>query len=165
MLVAWPPTIAPLTPSGLAASRFLSGTTKPEAFTQIAPATVAQVLGAQASLAVQVALSDRIPVGSVVTQADDGFENLVFQLAARQLMGARGYNREAGADSEIVKLAEGANAILMMMAPGDNGANGKRVSPLYTLATPTGGAAVVDGVKVWSNHSPMGGVLRISRPG
>jgi hypothetical protein len=165
MLVAWPPTISPLTPAGLAASRFIAGVTKPEAFTSIAATSVAQVLSAQASLAVQIALSDRIPVGSVVVQVDDGLENIVFMLSARQLMGSRGYNRDAGADDEIVKLAEGANAILMMMAPGDNGANGKRVTPLYVLATPSGGAPVVDGVKVTSHHSPMQGLLAISRPG
>lgn len=92
-----------------------------------------QVLSARASRSIQIALSDRdgIDVGAVVTQVDDGFEGIVFALAARDLMGSRGYDRAAGADAEIIKLAEEAKADLLMMAPG---AGGKRVTPLYTLA-------------------------------
>ena len=124
MLVAWPPTPA----------RFLLGCPKPEAFASIAQATIAQVLGARATRSVQIALSDRdgIDVGSAVVQMDDGFESIVFALTARDLMSSRGYNRDAGADDEIVKLAEEARADLLMMAPG---AGGKRVSPQYVLAT------------------------------
>jgi len=133
MLVPWPPTVSPLTPQGLAASRFLLGCPKPEALASIAPTTVAQVLSARASRCVQMALSDRdgIDVSAVVTHMDDGFEAIVFALAARDLMGARGYNKDAGADDEIVKLAEEAREDLLMMAPG---AGGKRVTPQYVLA-------------------------------
>lgn len=123
MLVAWPP------PS----TRFLAGCPKPEAFASIAPATVAQVLSARATRSVQIALSDRdgIDVSSGVVQMDDGFESIVFALTARDLMGSRGYNRDAGADDEIVKLADEARDDLLMMAPG---AGGKRVTPQYVLA-------------------------------
>jgi hypothetical protein len=133
VLVPWPPTISPLTPQGLAASRFMLGVTKPEAFATIAPATVAQVLGARATRCVQIALSDRdgIDVGGAVVQMDDGFEAIVYALAARDLMGSRGYNRDEGADKEIMGLAEEARADLMMMAPGTGG---KRVTPQYVLA-------------------------------
>lgn len=124
MLVAWPPTRA----------RFLLGCTKPEAFERIDAATVDQVLSSRATRCVQIALSDRdgIDVGAVVTQIDDGFEGIVFALAARDLMGSRGYNRAAGADEEIVKLAEEARADLLLMAPGPDG---KRVTPLYVLSS------------------------------
>ncbi len=124
MLVAWPPT----------RERFLLGCVKPEAFEPIDQATVNQVLSARATRSIQIALSDRdgIDVGAIVLQVDDGFEGLVFALAARDLMGARGYDRAAGADAEIVKLAEESRADLLMMAPG---AGGKRVTPLYVLAT------------------------------
>lgn len=123
MLVSWPPT----------RERFLLGCTKPEAFEQIDATTVNQVLSARATRSIQIALSDRdgIDVGAIVTQVDDGFEAIVFALAARDLMGSRGYDRAAGADAEIVKLAEEARADLLLMAPG---AEGKRVTPLYTLA-------------------------------
>lgn len=133
MLVTFPPTFAPLTPQGLAASRFILGCTKPEAFTSIDPVTVAQVISARASRCVQIALSDRdgIDVGAVVTQIDDGFEQVIFALAARDLMSVRGYDKDAGADAEIVKLAEEAREDLMMMAPG---AGGKRVTPHYVLS-------------------------------
>ena len=123
MLVAWPPT----------RDRFLRGIVKPEAFQQIDAATVDQVLSARATRCVQTALSDRdgIDVGAVVLQMDDGFEQIVFAMAARDLIGSRGYDRAAGADAEIVKLAEEARADLLMMAPG---AEGKRVTPLYVLS-------------------------------
>ncbi len=62
---------------------------------------------------------------------DDGFESIVFALTARDLMGSRGYNRDAGGDDEIAKLADQAREDLMMMAPG---AGGKRVTPQYVLA-------------------------------
>jgi len=122
VLVAWPPT----------RERFLLGCVKPEAFQQIDPITVGQVISARATRCVQIALSDRdgIDVGAVVSQMDDGFEQIVFALAARDLMGSRGYDRAAGADEEVVKLAEEARADLLMMAPG---AEGKRTTPRYVL--------------------------------
>jgi hypothetical protein len=122
MLVAWPPTVA----------RFLTACPKPEAFTTIQTATLAQVLGARASRSVQRALSDRdgIGVSDRVVQMDDGFESIVFALAARDLMGERGYDRNAGADEEIVRLSDQAQRELDEMAPG---AGGKRVTPNYVL--------------------------------
>lgn len=122
MLVAWPPT----------RERFLLGCVKPAAFEQIDATTVNQVIGARATRCVQMALSDRdgIDVGAIVTHMDNGFEAIVFALAARDLMGSRGYDRATGADAEIVKLAEEARADLLMMAPG---AEGKRVTPQYVI--------------------------------
>lgn len=165
MLVPWPPTISPLTPAGLASSRFIAAVVKPEAFTSIMAATVAQKLSEQASLATQMALSDRdgIDVSSLVVQMDDGFEGLVFKLAARELIGSRGYDRAAAADEEVVKLADRAWEVLLMMAPG---AGGKRVTPQYVLAA---AVARQDSVRVnsqersddWARRRrlpPLGGV-------
>lgn len=135
-LVPWPPT----------STRFLAACAKPEAFTGnpggipsvpgIPLATIDQKLSSRASRCVNIALSDRIGAAGVasITHMDDGFEDIVFALTARDLMASRGYNRDAGADSEIVRLADDAKAELLLMAPGEDGANGKRVTPQYTLA-------------------------------
>lgn len=138
MLVAFPPTVA----------EFLTGATKPEAFTSIDPATLEQVLGAEADRCVVVALSDRATFP--ILQIDEGFRDCIFNRAARRLMGSRGYNRDAGADEEIVKLAEDADKYLEMCAPGTDG---KRVTPLYVDSKAN---TVIDGVRVTSSTNADG---------
>jgi hypothetical protein len=139
-LVPFPPTSA----------TFLALCAKPEAFAGMqASGAIDSSLRAEGDRAVTVALSDRIPVGAVVTQVDEGFQLAVIQCAARTLMGSRGYNRQAGADEEIVKLAERADAYIDSMGPGAGGTDGKRVTPGYIIGGST--PPVVDAIVVTSH--------------
>lgn len=132
MLVAFPPTVA----------QFMASVTKPEAFESISLETREQVLAAEADRCAVIALSDRATFP--LLQIDEGFRDCIFNRAARRLMGSRGYNRDAGADEEIVKLAADADAFLLLCAPGSEG---KRVTPLYVDSKAN---TVIDGVLIRS---------------
>jgi hypothetical protein len=143
VLVSFPPTSV----------TFLASCAKPEAFTGspagtgIAPATIDQVLRQESDSAVAEALSDRIGVDAVVATMDEGFVGHVCARAARRLMSSRGYNRQAGADDELVKLAERADAYMQSCSAG---AGGKRITPRYTLDVAT---AQQDAVRVTSHRT------------
>ena len=122
-LVPFPPT----------SSAFLSCCTKPEAFlgnasaAGVSTATIDQALRRRADYAAAIAFGDRATLPLLTV--DEGFEGAVCALAARDLMASRGYNRQAGADEEIVKLAENADAYLAGCGPGSTG---KRITPMFT---------------------------------
>lgn len=148
-LVSFPPTSA----------TFLVLCAKPEAFTGnpsanppvpgMATATIDSVLRAEGDRAVRLALSDRIQITDVVTLVDEGFQLAIVQCTARSLMGQRGYNPKVGADQEIVDQAKRGDDYLSMMAPGAGGANGKRVTPGYQLAS---ASAQQDSIRIRSSQ-------------
>lgn len=127
-LVAFPPSYADL----------IASCPKPEAITGnpsapgIAQATVETVLRQEADAAEREALSDRIGADAVVLTVDEGFAGHIIARALRRLMAYRGYNKQAGADDEIKALAERADAYIAACSPG---AQGKRITPRYTLST------------------------------
>lgn len=137
-LVAFPPTV----------DRFMRACTKPEAFESIELATREQVLLAEADRCAVLALSDRATFP--ILKIDQGFEDAIFSVTARRLMASRGYDRQAGADEEIVKQAERADAYLTLSAPG---LDGKRITPLYEDSKNN---AVIDGVLVRSSPTADG---------
>jgi len=145
VLVAFPPTV----------DRFMRSCTKPEAFESIDIETREQILGAEADRCTVVALSDRATFP--ILEIDQGFEDCIFARCGRRLMGSRGYDRSAGADEEIVKLAADADAYLLLCAPG---ADGKRATPLYRDSKAN---AVVDGVRVVSATTADSWALRRGR--
>lgn len=135
-LIAFPPDAAYL----------IASCSKPEAITGnpvgvpvvpgIPTATIDLVLRQEGEAAIREALSDRIG-DAEVAQIDEGFAGHIVARALRRLMGYRGYNRQAGADEEIVKLGERADAFIAACAPGAGGLNGKRITPRYVLVTAT----------------------------
>lgn len=124
-LVPYPPTSA----------AFLATASKPEAFTGnpsasppvpgIPTATIDAVLREVADDAAAMAFSDRRTLP--LLQVDEGFQGHVFALAARRLMGHRGYNPKVGVDEEIVEQAKRADEYLEACGPG---AGGKRLTPM-----------------------------------
>lgn len=132
-LVDFPPTV----------ERFMRACVKPEAFESIEITTREQVLLAEADRCAVLALSDRATFP--ILKVDQGFEDAIFSVTARRLMGSRGYNRDAGADEEIVKQADRADAYLTLAAPG---LDGKRITPLYEDSNSN---TVIDGVLVRSS--------------
>lgn len=130
---------------------FLAACSKPEAFTGnvsavgIALTTIDQVLRQHADEAVAVALSDRYT--PPLLQVDEGFIGNIYALAARTLMAFNGYDRQAGADDEIVEMAKRADTYFAMCG---SGAAGKRVTPLFIDSQQN---IVQDGVKVMSNRT------------
>ncbi len=153
-LVPWPPVYADL----------IASCSKPEAITGnpsapgIAQTTVETVLRQEADAAVAEALSDRIGVDVTVAQIDEGFAGHVIARALRRLMAYRGYNRQAGADDEIVELAKRADAFMEACSPG---AGGKRITPRYLLNTPT---AQQDSIRVRSFQRADAWALSTSDP-
>lgn len=113
------------------AARFRAMCPKPEAFENIADATIDLFLE-QGADELSSALGDRgeLPI----SEWDASCDGAVRALAARGLMGNRGYNRQAGADEEIVKLAERADAFLDRCRPGAGGTSGKRENPRVVFA-------------------------------
>jgi hypothetical protein len=103
-LVPFPPTNA----------GFLAQCAKPEAFTGntqapgIALATIDQVLRQEADRAVAIAVQDTYT--PPILQIDEGFVGAIYGAAGRVLMTFRGYNRQAGADDEIVEAGKRADA-------------------------------------------------------
>jgi hypothetical protein len=137
-----------------ASASFLAACSKPEAFIGnpsapgIPTSTIDQVLRAEADRAQALALSDRSTLP--ILQVDEGFQDAVFACAARRLMAFRGYNRQAGADDELVELAKRADAYLDACAPGAGGTNGKRLTPIFVDSAQN---LVRDGVRVTSHHT------------
>ena len=125
-------------------ARFRLMSPKPAAFEAIPDDTIALFLD-QASGELQSALGDRgeLPV----LQWDASCDGAARALAARGLMGMRGYNRQAGADEEIVKLAERADDFLDRCRPGAGGANGKRENPRVVFTS----GDVIDAPRVTSH--------------
>lgn len=103
-LVSFPPT----------STGFLAQCAKPEAFignasaAGIATSTIDQVLRQEADRAVAIAVQDTYT--PPIVQIDEGFVGAVYATSARLLMSYRGYNRQAGADEEIVEAAKRADA-------------------------------------------------------
>jgi len=109
------------------AVRFRAMCPKPEAFASIDDATI-DLFAEQHADELMSALGDRATLP--ILQWDAGCDGAVRALMARSLMGNRGYNRQAGADEEIVKLAERADAFLARCRPsGDE--NGKTENPRF----------------------------------
>jgi hypothetical protein len=145
VLVPFPPT----------SDRFLAACPKPEAFTGnpsanppvpgIPTATIDQVLSACADEAAAVAMSDRYT--PPLLMVDEGFEAAVFGIAARRLMGFRGYNPKAGADQEVVEQATRADAYFRACAPGPDG---KRITPLFVDSKQN---KVQDSIRVTSHRA------------
>ena len=150
-LVSVPPTSA----------TFLAACTKPEAFTGnpsgvpavpgIPPATIDQVLRRRADQVAAMIFGDYATLP--IIQWDEGVEAAVCALAARTLMGFRGYNRQAGADEEIVKLAEEAQVFVDGAAAG---AGGKRYHPLFVDSRSN---VPQDSVRVTSYATAQDGLL------
>jgi hypothetical protein len=82
---------------------YMAGCPFPEAFSGIAQSTVELVLARKTDLLVS-ALGDRAK--APIISWDGACDDCVCALAARTLMGYRGYDSSAGNDAEIVKLAE-----------------------------------------------------------
>lgn len=145
MLVACPPTV----------EAFLAGCSKPEAFTGnpsgvpvvpgIPTPTIERVLRRQADRAAVIALSDRATLP--ILEWDEAMEDAVCAWAARELMAYRGFDRQAGADTEIVRWAEAADKFLEGCAPG---AEGKRYTPRFVDSASN---KVIDGVLIRSSGS------------
>lgn len=163
--------LLPLPPSP---AYFLASCVKAEAFAQIAGmpgsanptgATAGQILAEETDAAVQEALSDRIPTGSIVAQIDQGFIGHIVARAARRFMSSRGYDREAGADEEVVGLAKRADAYIASCGPTANSGPGKRITPNYILAGNAPAPPVVDGVRISSHRTPASAVLSLSGNG
>lgn len=142
-LVAFPPTYADL----------IASCSKPDAVAGnpsaagIPQATAEKVLRQEADAAVVEALSDRIGADATVLTIDEGFAGHIIARALRRLMAYRGYDREAGADDEIVKQAERADEYVKACSPG---AQGKRITPRYTLDT---SVRAEDRVRIVSHES------------
>ncbi len=128
------------------AARFRAMCPKPEAFAQILDATIDLFLE-QGADELMSALGDRGTLPAL--EWDAGCDGAVRALAARGLMGNRGYNRQAGADEEIVKLAERADGFLDRCRPGAGGTNGKRENPRVIFSD----EKVIDGVIVSSHRA------------
>ncbi len=135
------------------AATFRAACVKPEAFEDILDATIDLVLRRKASYVATVGLSDRATLP--ILQWDDVCEDAVISLSARALMANRGYNREAGADDEIVRMAEEAKEFVDAMAPGKDG---KRVTPLYIDSA--NNTKIKDGVRVVSSQTSDGWTKR-----
>lgn len=105
---------------------FLESCPKPEAFEGIDVAVVARVLGQQTDVVASY-YGDRATLPLI--EVDGGFDDAVCAKAARKLMASRGYNRQAGADEEIVALAKEATEWCKEVA-------GKTVHPHFVDSTP-----------------------------
>lgn len=129
-LVPFPPTYADL----------IDSCSKPEAISGnpsapgIPQATVEKVLRQEADAAIVEALSDRIGPDAVVLTVDEGFSGHIIARALRRLMAYRGYNRQAGADDEIVEQAKRADSYIVSCSPSAPGGEGKRITPRYTTS-------------------------------
>lgn len=110
-----------------AVARFRLRAPKPEAFATIADDTIALHLE-EGYDAVGSALGDRATLP--LLQVDARLDGAAMRLACRTLMADRGYNRDAGTDDEIAKLAEMAEAFLARCRPSGD-ANGKTENPRY----------------------------------
>ncbi len=128
------------------AARFRTMCPKPEAFAQIPDATIDLFLE-QSADELQSALGDRGTLPAL--EWDASCDGAARALAARGLMGNRGYNRQAGADEEIVKLAERADAFLDRCRPGAGGTNGKRENPRVIFSD----TSIIDAPIVSGNRS------------
>jgi hypothetical protein len=151
--------LVPFPPTNVA---FLAACSKPEAFIGNASApgiplsTIDQVLREVSDDAAALAFSDRRTLP--LLQVDEGFQGLVFAIAGRRLMSTRGYNRQAGADEELVEMAKRADERLGMCGPG---AGGKRITYVVVDSAQN---VVQDSIRIISNASadwwarnPMGG--------
>jgi hypothetical protein len=101
---------------------------KPAAFAEIPDATI-DLFAEQHADELAAALGDRATLP--ILQWDGACDGNVRALMARSLMGHRGYNRQAGTDEEIGKLADRADAFLDRCRPGKAGADGKRENPRF----------------------------------
>jgi hypothetical protein len=146
--------LVPVPPS---AATFRGCCVKPEAFAAIPDATVAQILRQESDGAAAEAFGDRATLP--ILEWDEGVEGHVIARAARRLMSFRGYNRQAGADEEIVEQAKRADAFISLCGPGKGGADGKRITPQFVDSAAN---QVKDGVRVMSYRSPEHGLLHIS---
>lgn len=106
-----PPTVA----------RFRAGCVKPEAFQGMGDDVIALALE-HAAAEVQSALSNRATLP--ILEWDAACDGAARAIATRSLIGHRGYNRQAGADTEYVALAERADKYLERIINNE-------VSPLY----------------------------------
>lgn len=127
---------------------FLGSCAKPEAFSEIDAAVINQICAEETDAAVQEALSDRIPTGATVLQMDQGFVGWIVARSARRLMSSRGYDRQAGADEEIVEQATRADERITACGPLAPGGAGKRITPRFVHDASSN---VVDGITVHSH--------------
>lgn len=158
-LVSFPPTSAD----------FLASVTKPETFignsmtVPVVPgiplSTIDRVLRQEADRAVAVALSDRST--PPILQIDEGFVAAVIAVAARALLGFRGWVKApVEGDAEYVQLAERADAYLASCGP-DTG-QGKRTTPQFVDSRQN---IVTDGVRISSWRTPEAALRSIGRGG
>lgn len=105
---------------------FLARCAKPECFSGIDTAIVDAVLADETDSCAAY-YGDRATLPLV--EVDGGFVRAVVRRAALELMSSRGFNRQAGADGEIVKSAERATAWL-------EGVAAKEIHPHYVDSTP-----------------------------
>lgn len=105
---------------------FLARCSKPEAFSGI-DATIVDTVLADETDAAAAYYGDRATLPLV--EVDGGFYKAVSRRAALELMSSRGFNRQAGADSEIVKASERATEWLVAVAA-------KEVHPRYVDSKP-----------------------------
>jgi len=136
-----------------AIARFRRRAPKPEAFAAIADETVALHLE-EAYDGVGSALGDRARLP--LLEIDARLDGAASRIAARTLMGDRGYDRAAGADSEIVKQAEAAEAFLARCRPSGD-ANGKTENPRYV---DSGSNIPLDAPTITSSLGGPGGAAR-----
>jgi len=156
-MVPFPPTSAD----------FLAACSKPEAFTGnpsgnppvagIPTATIDQVLRREADRAAAVAFGDFATFP--ILYVDEGFESAVCARAARALMAYRGFDRSAGADTEIIKFAGDADKYLDGTGAG---AGGKRFHPRFIDSKQN---RPQDSVRVTSYRSAQDGLLHRHSPG
>lgn len=106
---------------------FLARCFKPECFSGIDPAIVDAALADETD-ACAAYYGDRATLPLVTV--DGGFVRAVVRRAALELMSSRGFNRQAGADSEIVKSAERATEWLQGVAA-------KEIHPYYVDSKPS----------------------------
>lgn len=105
---------------------FLLRCAKPECFSGIDTTIVDAVLEDETD-ACAAYYGDRATLPLV--EVDGGFLKAVSRRAQLELMSSRGFNRQAGADAEIVKASERATAWL-------EGVAAKEIHPYYVDSTP-----------------------------
>ena len=129
-----------LVPCPPTSADFLASCPKPEVFVGnasapgIPTATIDAILRQETDSAIAEAIRDYIGPDAVVVQIDEGLAGHIIARTMRKLMSYRGYNPDAGADKEIAEQGKRADDFITRCS---RGAEGKRITPGYALATAT----------------------------